>query len=442
MAALPAEHGTARTLLLALDAVPYRVAAAAVAAGAFAGWTRPSALVAPFPSLTHPGFAALFAPFGVAPSWGYEVRHFDREANRVVGGNPLTYRHRVPPWAVLLDAPHRGVVAKVANYVSSPRAARREVAQAVEAVLASPHDVVLAYVGATDGVTHLYPDDSLVQLLVGLDAVLADLTRRHAAERRRPLRLVLFSDHGCGRAPVHYTGSLRPLLRDAGLRVVDRLERPDDVVAPTFGIVNYGASFQLDGTPADAAAEALSAHPAVELAAYLPRPGTVQVLGHAGRCRVRWRGSGLASTFCYDDDGGDVLGLDEAVRRLDEAGRLDADGYAAADEWLQATAGAAYPDPLRRLVDALAGDRVRSRASVLLSLGPGWSWGWRSAFAGGMVRSGRLKGTHGGLDRESTLGFLLVSDPTVGVPAVVAADRALAPFAADVLADRARRSAG
>jgi hypothetical protein len=71
-----------------------------------------------------------------------------------------------------------------------------------------------------------------------------------------------------------------------------------------------------------------------------------------------------------------------------------------------------------------------------MSLGPGWSWGLRSAFAGGLVRGGRLRGTHGGLDRESSLGFLVVSDPGIALPSAVRADEALAPFAAAVLADR------
>jgi hypothetical protein len=89
---LPVRAVAARTLLLALDAVPYRVAVEAVARGAFVGWAPPAALVAPFPSLTHPGFAALFEPFGVAPSWGNEIRYYDRASNEIVARGA----HRAP----------------------------------------------------------------------------------------------------------------------------------------------------------------------------------------------------------------------------------------------------------------------------------------------------------------------------------------------------------
>jgi hypothetical protein len=434
--ALPAPERTARTLLLALDAVPFRVVREAFARGAFADWPAPSALVAPFPSLTHAGFAALFEPFGVDPSRGYEVRYFDATANRMVGGNPLTYRNEVPPWGELFDATHRSVVAKVSNYVSAPRAAAAELDAIFAEVLASTREVVIAYVGATDGFMHLYDDEAMVEFLLDLDDRVRDLRRRHLEACGRPLQLALFSDHGCGREPVHYTGSLKPLLRAAGLHVVDRLAGPDDVVAPTFGIVNYSALFLQSPQRAALAAGALTAHEAVDVASYLDGPGRIEVVASAGRARIRWRDTARGRRYAYEDVDGDVLRLSGAAQRLAAAGLLDDDRFAHEDDWLRESAFEAYPDPLRRLADALAGDRIASRATVLLSLGPGWSWGWRSAFAGGLVRGGRLKGTHGGLDREATLGFLATSDPGPGTPAVVRADRALAPFAEAVRAER------
>jgi hypothetical protein len=434
--AVRAGGAAARTLLLALDAVPFRVAAEAVSRGAFAGWAAPSALVAPFPSLTHVGFAALFEPFGVGPSWGYEVRYFDAAANRMAGGNPLTYRHEMEPWCELIDAQRRGVASKVADYVSAPRAAAAELDKVFRQLLVSRRDLVIAYVGATDGFAHLYQDDRLVQFLAGLDAQIRDLAVRHEEQRGCGLRIVLFSDHGCGRDPVHYTGSFRPLLRAAGLRVVDHLEAPQDVVAPTFGIVNYSALFLKDAAWAEAAARVMATHGAVDLAAFSPGPGLVEVVGRSGRARVRWHGPAGHVRYACEDLAGDPLGLSSARRRLAAAGRLDRDGFAHQDDWLAETAFGRYPDPLRRLALAFTGGRVGSRASVLLSLGPGWSWGWRSAYAGGLVRAGHLKGTHGGLDRGSTLGFLTVNDPGLRPPPVVRAEDALAPFASAVHAAR------
>ncbi len=88
-----------------------------------------------------------------------------------------------------------------------------------------------------------------------------------------------------------------------------------------------------------------------------------------------------------------------------------------------------FPDALRRLARALTGDRIQSRASVLFSLGPAWAGGWHSAVVGAWVRGGHLAGTHGGLDRESSLGFFLVDDPGFARPSFARADTVLAHFA-------------
>ncbi|MBK9178391.1 MAG: alkaline phosphatase family protein [Acidimicrobiales bacterium] len=418
-----------RTLLLALDAVPFRVAAEACRRGAFAGWPPPSALVAPFPTVTHVAFASLFLPFGAAPSRRYELRHFDSIANTTVGGGPLAYGRDVPPWSEYLDAPHRDLVSELSNYVSPRRAARSGLDEIEREVLASDRDVVVAYLGATDGLMHLYGDESVLDFLGELDERLAGLGRRHREERGRPLRIVLFSDHGCGSCEIRHAGGFDRLLRDAGLRVVDRLEGPDDVVAPRFGLVNYGALFLRDADRADTAARAIARHHAVELAAFSPGPNLVEVVSGAGRGRVRWHGPAGAARYAYEDVGGDPLRLTGARRRLAAGGLLDPAGYAGDDEWLRETAFEHFPDPLRRLAQALTGDRIQSRANVLFSLGPCWSWGLYSAVVGAWVRGGRLEGTHGGLDRESSLGFFLADDPTLAMPLVVRADEALAPLA-------------
>jgi hypothetical protein len=87
------------------------------------------------------------------------------------------------------------------------------------------------------------------------------------------------------------------------------------------------------------------------------------------------------------------------------------------------------PPPLRRLREALTGERVQSRADVLFSLGPTWAGGWHSAVVGAWVRGGRLAGTHGGLDRESSLGFFMVDDEAFALASYVRSDSALARFA-------------
>ena len=87
VAACPApDPARPRTLILALDGVPYRAVRAAREMGAFRGWPEPRPLVAPFPSMTNVGFAAILEPFGADRIPGYEIRRFDPVRNEVTGG--------------------------------------------------------------------------------------------------------------------------------------------------------------------------------------------------------------------------------------------------------------------------------------------------------------------------------------------------------------------
>lgn len=431
----------ARTLLLALDGVPLRVATRARSTG-FGGWPLPTALVAPFPSVTHVSFASLFQPFGVAPTRRYELRHFDAETNEMVNFGPLAYGRDAPPWSGYIDAPHRTLVTEISNYASPRLAARFELDRIEREVLVAPGEVVVAYVGATDGLMHLHGDDSTVEFMAELDEWISQLTHRHLVERHRPLRVVLFSDHGCGSGKVRYASGFEQLLRDAGLRVVERLERSGDVVAPRSGMVNYGALFLFDDADADRAARAVAAHDAVELAAWASQPDSVDVVARSSHGRVTWRGDAGRQKFRYEAIEGDVLRLTEVVARLEADEQFDDAGFAEDDTWLLATSLAYYPDPLHRLAQALTGDRVASRATVLFSLSPDCSWGMYSAVAGAWARGGRLDGTHGGLDRESSLGFFMASHEELASTRAQRSDAALAPFAEAVAASRSQLASG
>ncbi len=417
--------------MIALDAVPFRVVEEACRAGAFADWAPPSAVVAPFPTVTHVAFASLFLPFGVPPSSGYELRHFDTTANATVGGGRPRYGREVPPWFEFFDLPHRSLMAELSNYVSPRSAARSAVDEIERAVLASSHDVFMAYVGATDGLMHIYGDEHMVELLVELDASLVDLQRRHR-EIRGP------------------TTADRPLLRPRLRPREDPARRGARPTAARRGTAR--------GRPARRARRRRGA----EVRSGQLR-GAVPARRRTGRRRRgrrrASRSGGAGGVLAGARRGRDRLACGPGARPLAGPGRRDAVRLrgprrrsaaagagppparrhgAARRRGVRAptTTGCARPRSSttptrsRRLGLALTGDRIQSRADVLFSLGPSWAGGWHSAVVGAWVRGGRLAGTHGGLDRESSLGFLLVNDREFAVPPAVRSDAALARFAA------------
>ena len=408
--------------MLALDGIPLRVVEAARARGAFRDWPGEVPLVSTFPSLTNVAFTAILQPFGVEPAHGYEVQYFDRKRNAVVGHSPVRYHDRLFPWRNLFDNTSTTVKGKLAIYTRPRFHARRAVEEAAATLLESPKELVLSHVGATDALLHIRGDAAVVDFVVELDRRLILLKQQHVRARGRPLRLVLLSDHGNGRRKVHLAAQLRQPLREAGLRPADSLGAPDDVVAATFGIVSYGALFTRP-PQAETAARAIVQHPAVELANWISGESEVTVVSPAGEAVIRWKEGADERSFAYEARRRDPLRFASARAALAERRLLDEDGFAGATDWLEASIRLEYPDALRRVVDGLTSSLVENRATVLLSLQPGFAWGWRSAHASSRFTGGLLEGTHGGLDRDSSLGFFLTDDPLLNDrPALHAAE--------------------
>jgi hypothetical protein len=126
---------------------------------------------------------------------------------------------------------------------------------------------------------------------------------------------------------------------------------------------------------------------------------------------------------------GDPLGLLPLLRRLGAEG--DGAGSWLADAtWLAETAGGEYPDPLYRIARGF--ELVANRASVICSLSEGYLFGAGRAYAASRVTTGRVRWTHGALERQASLGFLMSDVPGWRPEGAVRFDQALRPFAAGV----------
>ena len=419
-----------RTLVLALDGVPLRTIRAAQERGAFTGWPEPEALVSTFPSITNVAFTAILKPFGATPAGGYEVQHFDREKNEIVGGTPFGYHERLYAWRDAFDVTSRTFRSKIKTYTQPREAALDEFEEAAELLFTSNQELVLAHLGAIDALIHLRGDEASLKLVLELDRRVRRLKHEHLIATGRPLRVVLLSDHGNSATKIRKADGLKKSLRQGGLRVVEHLEAPGDVVAPTFGIVSYGALFTFAENAA-AAGEALAANRSVDLAAWLAGPDEMIVLSASGRAVVRFRQdvAGGGWSIAYDASSGDPLGYRPFLDDLSARGRLSPDGYASEDDWFRATAASHYPDGLGRLIQSLTGTWVDNYATVIFSLENGYGWGWTAAHVSSKLSGGKLEGTHGALDAVASLGFFLADDPGLQPSFAVRSDQALAPLA-------------
>ena len=416
--------GEPRVLVLALDGVSLRLIERARAAGEFADWPPPVELISTFPSMSNVAFTAMLEEFGAEPIAGYEMRHFSLEDNTIYpGSDPSGYA-----WKKMFQVVTDTFGAKTSLYMTPAKRARGVLAELQDVVLDSPQPrVVFAHMAPTDVLSHIRGDEATYKVVLAVAALLRRLMPEHEERFGRPLEVVLLSDHGNGAEKVRYTDGLRDALRQEGFRFGKRLDGSRRIVAPTYGAVNYGPLY-LDPALAAEAATAAVRHESVDLAAWMSGERRVTVISPRGRATIGWQALGGERTFSYDVDSGDPLGLLDARSTLARRGDLDAAGFGGEAAWFSAGSRGRYPDALPRLVDSLTTRYVENPATVVLSLGPGWAWGQGSVRFGASIQGGRLEGTHGGLDRESSLGFLLASNRQRQPKGVVSAQQALSPW--------------
>jgi hypothetical protein len=333
-----------RTVVIAVDAVPYAVFSRLQREGLFSEFFPAARMIAPFPSLTNVGYAAILK---TAPGLGYEDKYYDPVLNRVGGGVTDRLRNdykRVAPFHELFDwePPHLWGVTIYYFPMTVSRAELRK----IEQILHSSQDQKLVlYFGGTDAVGHVRGWQGFEACMRLVDQVVHGFLAAGGADRR----VVLFSDHGTTAVRSRRL-DLGAALRTGGFRLKSRLEGPGDVVVPAYGLVGAVPLYTRCGEEA-ALARAVAAARGVDFAA--------------------WReGSEIRAVSA--DGREDPLDLPE-------------DRYPA----------------LRARVEEGLRSYVVHPASVIASLADGWHYG--SGFFDALVS---MRGTHGSATLDASVGFV------------------------------------
>ena len=334
----------ARTVVLAVDAVPYALFAGLQQEGLFREFFPAARMVAPFPSLTNVGYTAILK---TAPVRGYEDKYYDPVENRVGGGvgDRLENHYKeVAPFHEVFDwePPHLWGV----TIYSFPMTVSRAELRKIERMLhESKDDELVLYFGGTDALGHVRGRKGLEECLRLVDRVVRGFLAAGGADRR----VVLFSDHGTTAVQSRRI-DLGSILAKGGFRLESRIERPGDVVAPAYGLVGAIPLYTRCGEEA-AVAQAVARGPGVDFAAWRDEGGVRAVSG----------------------DG-----------RSDRLDRPD-------DE---------YPDLRARVEEGLTAHVVHP-ASVIVSLADGWHYG-----AALFETLANMKGTHGSATEGASVGFV------------------------------------
>ena len=334
----------ARTVVIAIDAVPYAVFARLQREGVFREFFPAARLIGPFPSLTNAGYAAILK---TARGLGYEDKFYDPVRNRVGGGvfDRLKNQYkRVAPFHELFDWEPPSFWG-VTIYKFPMTVSKAELHEIEKILHSSDDDELVLYFGGTDALGHVRGWKGFEECLRLVDQVVHGFLAAGGADRR----VVLFSDHGTTAVPSRQL-DLGKALGKAGFRLKSKLERPGDVVAPAYGLVGAIPMYTRCGEEA-AVARAVAAAPGVDFAAWL---------------------EGSEVRAASGDGRPDPLDLPEER----------------------------YPDLRARVEEGLRG-YVVDPASVMVSLADGWHYG-----SGLFDFLALMKGTHGSATFDASVGFV------------------------------------
>lgn len=388
------DPGKTKHLFLLLDGVPWSLIDQMWQDGYFRMFSRPGKMVSIFPSLTDPAYDQVFhcgAPYG------YEAEFYDRVKGRKTDGVNFYLSGKNETWAAGVDY-RLGTIEDAVMYIWPGGVFRRELgaARKVYDRLQDKGTVVL-YLLSTDGMCHMFTREKVREQFALLDRWIEQIVY----DAHGQIEVTMMADHGNNFAGCHFV-PVKETLKGAGLNLVERLRTSGDVVAPKFGLINFASLFCYSDAERQRAVAALLPLEGIDAIAW--RDGDdVRVANQHGIARVSRRGGDGESLFRYQPIEGDPLGVLPAMTRMQEQGRLDADGYASEEAWFADTCDLPMPAPVQRVYRCLHSNVINT-ADVVISMADGYYYGDRT-----WEKFVKLHGTHGGLSRESTDAFLMSS---------------------------------
>ena len=362
------------------------------------GYFPVSRMVSTFPSTSDVAWTDIF---GNRPLPGYQRTYFSVAANSEVWINGLTStveHERQMNWQA------NNNVVRSMGYIYSVHVFEWELDKLVSQFFDAndTNRTYYIYIRSSDDAQHM--DRDILSMLSTLDKDLLDLQARYRKLEGHDLQILILSDHGHNHAGRGERVPIGSFLENAGYRLTKSIQGPKDVVLPTSGIEDW---IEIHNSPEETerlAERLVHLKGADVIAARLANPtNRFLVLNSKGeRAIINWEPA--KNAYQYVAEQGDPLGYAPAAAALAQKGRLDADGFATADDWMDETTTNHYPLALQRIVRGLTCVTLNP-ATILVSLDNHYvNAGWL-VNAGSELES--CGSTHGALDDINTLGIIL-----------------------------------
>lgn len=362
------------------------------------GYFPVSRMISTFPSASDVAWTDIF---GDRPLPGYQRTYYSAAANSLIELNGVTStmeHERQMDWQV-----QNGVI-RALGYLYPAHTFRYEIHGMAANFwkYTSPQRNYYVYIRASDDAQHL--DRDILKLLCELDQRLQKMRAEYKTRTGRDLEIVILSDHGHNHAGRGIRVEDRAFLEHAGYRVASTIKGLKDVVLPVVGIESW-VEVHCYPSETERLAEKLCHLKGVDvLAATVPdQPNAFLLMNSKGKLAgILW--DPAHNSFRYSPADGDPLHYLPVVEELRRNHRLDANGFATADDWMAATMTNHYPLALERIVRGLTRGALNP-ATILISLDNHYvNDAWWTHQGSQLVTCGS---THGGLDDLCSDGILL-----------------------------------
>ncbi|HSA60365.1 MAG TPA: hypothetical protein VLJ37_11860 [bacterium] len=416
-----------RTLLIALDGVPFGLVSELKKEGRFSEFQEPARVVSTFPSTSHSGFGGLFRPLGASPPPGYDREYYSYADEKIIGFLSSIHPKNPHDFKNFFDYSRKTPLQKFWIYAAPGLSGRRDLEKIRRLVWSRGDDRPLfTYIGGTDGAGHVLGRKRLKRWLIFMDGYLQRMKADYLRDFGQTLQISLYSDHGfhfIRRPNAVSQNRIENGLRRERLHLAPNLKTPDRVVAVQWGNIS-GASLFVDETRVPDVARVLAGTAGIDITAYRSGEDIIVLSQDGGRLHTARVSCTEGRRRCrYAPVDGDPLDYGDIVDSLRRKGRMDSHGFAASEDWFEATKDRRYPDALYRLHDGFF-SLVENPAPILFSTEDDYEYGDVLTRIGAWFHGG-LKGTHGGLFQEASAAFAMTTDSKVRLPSVLRYDQVM-----------------
>ncbi len=419
-------------LFIAIDGLSWEAFQYAQSHGLFAEFVHAAPMIAPYPSMSHPGWAEIMQTREVFGSRSnvrtVEARWFDLDMMRIADDPRQVIERQASPFNYMraFDTFFDPLIEPL-MYFPGRRLFNDEVAE-------TEHDILdgftggryNAYFSGTDATAHTHLG-ALHPFLVQIDSM---LTRVIVTLRSRGVspEVWLVSDHGNAGAFAEGDAEsyLTPVSLDAAIARAGMVRRdtgtvtnPDEVAVVTIALASMVNLYFPDLTRRRTVATEALREPGVTLATWLEigadtSDRQIVILGRdSAEAHLRWQDS----SYQYTALRGNPLQLPDSLIASSSSPRWISDNV-----MRRATADGAFPDAPHRLVQS-ARKQVENAPDLIINLGDSY------AHAGDFGRVVRMVRTHGSLSARASLG--IVANTSRALPQNVRASEVLRVMGTD-----------